>query len=130
MNELSSLKNIGNTSAFWLKTVGINSYDDLKGIGAVQAYVRIQDYGIKTSKSLLYSLHGALIDQYWKDIDPNTKQQLCQSLEEELKKEKDQLEQDKEKIDQDKQAIRNRLGEINQLRAIVEQQRQRTQEDF
>jgi len=85
MSDLSTLKNIGNTSAYWLKTVGIGSYDELKAVGAVEAYIRIQEYGIKTTKALLYSLHGAIQDTYWKEIDSQTKQQLCDEADAQLK---------------------------------------------
>ena len=77
MSDLSTLKNIGNTSAYWLKAVGINTFDELQAVGAVEAYIRIQKFGIKTTKALLYSLHGAIQDIHWKDIDAVTKQQLC-----------------------------------------------------
>ena len=53
MRDLNTLINIGNTSAFWLKTVGINSYEELETAGAASAYVDIQQFGIKTSKTLL-----------------------------------------------------------------------------
>ena len=86
MSDLNTLKNIGNTSAFWLKTIGIHTHDELIAAGPVIAYIRIQEYGIKTTKSLLYALHGALQDMHWKDIDSQTKQQLCIDAEMEIKK--------------------------------------------
>ena len=78
MENLLKLKNIGKTSAFWLNTVGIHDVDQLKDVGAVEAFRRIDERGIRTSKSLLYALQGALLDQHWNDIDEALKQQLCQ----------------------------------------------------
>ena len=86
MSDLSSLKNIGNTSAFWLKTIGINNYDELQAAGPVMAYIRIQEYGIKTTKSLLYALYGALQDIHWKEIDEQTKLKLCKEADVEINK--------------------------------------------
>ena len=80
-NPLTELKNIGNTSALWLHAVGIFNHEQLKNIGAVDAYVRIQERGIKTSKVLLYALYGALTDEHWNDISPEIKQQLCERAE-------------------------------------------------
>lgn len=75
-DQLLEMKNIGNTSAHWLVTVGINTPDKLREIGAVAAYKRIQARGIKTSKVLLYALYGALEDQYWNEISEDVKIQL------------------------------------------------------
>ena len=72
------LKNIGNTSALWLQAIGINNQQQLKEIGSVEAYLRIQERGIKISKVLLYTLEGALLDMHWNDIPIETKQRLCQ----------------------------------------------------
>lgn len=77
MEQLLALKNIGRTSALWLKTIGIHNYDELKAIGACEAYKRINSRGIRTSKVLLYALHGALLDVHWNDLSPELKQQLC-----------------------------------------------------
>lgn len=80
-NKLTELKNIGNTSALWLKAIGINSREQLLEIGAVEAYLRIQERGIKTSKVLLYTLEGALTDTHWNDIPETTKAYLRQQAE-------------------------------------------------
>ena len=47
MSDLGTLKNIGNTSAFWLQAIGINNYAELQSAGAVEAYLRIQAHGIE-----------------------------------------------------------------------------------
>ncbi|MCY4045209.1 MAG: TfoX/Sxy family protein [Cellvibrionales bacterium] len=75
-DNLLELKNIGNTSAHWLKTVGINTPNQLQAIGPISAYKRIQERGIKTSKVLLYALYGALEDVYWSDIPESKKAEL------------------------------------------------------
>ena len=84
-SELLELKNLGNTSINWLKAIGVQSQQDLKSIGPVEAYIRIKQRGIKVSKVLLYALHGALTDTHWADIEPDVKQQLLQEADERSK---------------------------------------------
>ncbi|MGK0441637.1 MAG: DNA transformation protein [Pseudohongiellaceae bacterium] len=79
--ELLDLKNLGNTSINWLKAIGINSYEDLKNMGPVEAYTQIKQREIKVSKVFLYALHGALTDTHWNDLDPNLKQKLVAEAE-------------------------------------------------
>ncbi len=75
-DKLLELKNIGNTSAHWLTAIGVNTPEKLKEIGPIEAYRRIQERGIKTSKVLLYALYGALEDQYWNEIPDAIKTKL------------------------------------------------------
>lgn len=84
-SDLHGLKNLGNTSINWLKTIGVNNYQDLKSIGPVAAYTRIKQRDIKVSKVFLYALQGALTDTHWNDLEPDLKRQL---LDEALQKAK------------------------------------------
>jgi DNA transformation protein len=81
-SDLLDLKNLGNTSIHWLRTIGVNSQHDLKCRGAVNAYVAIKKRGIRVSKVLLYALHGAMIDTNWNELDDETKQQLLNQAKE------------------------------------------------
>ncbi len=67
-NDLMALKNLGNTSVNWLLAIGVRTREDLARIGAIEAYIRIRQRGIRVSKVLLYSLHCALLDQQWTDM--------------------------------------------------------------
>ena len=80
-NDLMALKNLGNTSVNWLLAIGIHSRDDLAHIGAVEAYNRIRQRGIKVSKVLLYALHCALLDMHWTQLDDPEKQRLLDDAE-------------------------------------------------
>ena len=82
--QLTELKNIGNTSAHWLKTIGIANRQQLQEMGSVAAYLRIQQRGIKVSKVLLYTLEGALLDIHWNDIPEKTKIRLLNEVEEQI----------------------------------------------
>lgn len=75
-SDLLALKNLGVTSVNWLHAIGIHNQSELERIGAIQAYNRIRERGIKVSKVLLYALEAALRDIHWSELDPNEKRQL------------------------------------------------------
>ena len=77
-SELANLKNLGAASVNILHAVGINSYDELRTIGAVGAYLRIKQRDIAVSKVMLYALQGALLDTHWNNLEPDLKQQLLE----------------------------------------------------
>ena len=81
-NDLLELKNLGNTSIHWLRTIGIHSREELQNKGAIEAYLEIKQRGIRVSKVLLYALHGAMTDTHWNDLDEPTKQQLVEQAQE------------------------------------------------
>ena len=81
-SDLLELKNLGNTSINWLRSIGVNSQSELHEKGAVKAYHEIKQRGIRVSKVLLYALHGAMTDTHWNDIDDATKQSLLQAANE------------------------------------------------
>lgn len=83
-SDLLELKNLGNTSINWLRAIGVNSCDDLKAIGPVEAYARIKQRDIKVSKVLLYALQGALCDTHWNDLPSQMKEQLLEQAEQRL----------------------------------------------
>ena len=78
-NDLSSLKNIGPTIQKRLQEIGINSKNDLKKIGPVTAYQKIQSKNPEKTIPVcyyLYSLQGALDNKHWDDISQKKKQKL------------------------------------------------------
>lgn len=82
--ELHQLINLGNTSINWLRAVGINNYAELQSIGPVEAYTKIKARGFRVSKVLLYALYGALHNQHWNDVEPETKSRLLTEAEKKL----------------------------------------------
>jgi len=80
-SELLQLKNLGMASVNILHAVGINTYADLRRIGAVEAYLRIKARDINVSKVMLYALQGALLNVHWNDLDPELKLQLVAEAE-------------------------------------------------
>lgn len=68
MAGIGDLLNLGPVSAGWLETVGIRSYDDLEGLGSVEAYLLVKEAFPAASANLLYALEGALRDVRWDDL--------------------------------------------------------------
>ena len=76
MGELANLPNIGKVVESQLNQVGINTYDDLKKIGAKEAWLKIQKIDESACIHRLLSLEGAiqgikktmLTDEYKADL--------------------------------------------------------------
>ena len=79
--DLLELRNLGMATVNILRAVGINTYQDLAQVGAVEAYRRIKARGIHVSKVMLYALQGALMDVHWNDLPPPLKAQLVAEAE-------------------------------------------------
>ena len=62
------MKNLGPKSAEMLSEVGINSEADLKSIGAVDAFLKVREAGLKPSLNLLYAMEGALTGIKWNEL--------------------------------------------------------------
>ncbi len=80
-SELLQLKNLGMASVNILHAIGVNTYDDLKDLGSVEAYRRIKTRGINVSKVMLYALEGALLDLHWNELDIDLKGRLVKEAE-------------------------------------------------
>jgi hypothetical protein len=70
------LRNIGPKSAAWLRQVGLRTEEDLRAIGALEAFVKVKRAGFKPSLNLLYALEGALQDCHWQDIPAERRSEL------------------------------------------------------
>lgn len=68
MTAQEKLRNIGPKSAAWLRQVGLRTREDLAGVGAVDAFMRVKRAGFKPSLNLLYALEGALMDCHWQEV--------------------------------------------------------------
>ena len=82
-NDLSSMKNIWPTIQKRLQEIGINSKKDLKKIGPVLAYQKIQSRNPGKTIPVcyyLYSLQGALDNKYWDDISQSKKKNLLDQV--------------------------------------------------
>jgi hypothetical protein len=85
MTSLTSLRNIGETSAAWLESVGITTAEDLHNLGVVEAYRRVKTaYPERVTLNMLYALQGALLDLHWKEVPPEMKTALLHQVGEEV----------------------------------------------
>jgi len=80
-SELLKLKNLGMATVNILRAIGINTHEDLKAVGAVNAYRRVKDRKINVSKVMLYAIHGALQDVHWNELSAEVKAQLVHEAE-------------------------------------------------
>jgi DNA transformation protein len=74
---LERMKNLGPVSAARLRAVGIESPEELRHLGAVEAYVRVRrTFPAETTHGLLYALHGAVTDVRWYVLPEETRAAL------------------------------------------------------
>jgi DNA transformation protein len=83
-NDLSqpveNLKNIGLTTAAWLRDAGIATIGDLEALGPVTAFRRVKIRQPQAGLQLLWALAASLQDQDWRDLSADQKEQLQQQL--------------------------------------------------
>ncbi len=75
------MRNIGPKSAAWLRQVGLRTEDDLRAIGALDAFIKVKRAGFKPSLNLLYALEGALQDCHWQEIPAERRGELLVAAE-------------------------------------------------
>ena len=67
--KLEEMKNLGPISAHRLRAIGIGTPDDLRRLGAVEAYAQLKRaFPDQTTQIALYALHGALLDVRWYEL--------------------------------------------------------------
>lgn len=76
MSAPLKLRNIGPKSAAWLRQVGLRTEEDLRAIGALEAFMRVKRAGFKPSLNLLYALEGALLGCHWQDVSAERRSEL------------------------------------------------------
>ena len=81
MSTPEKLRNIGPKSAAWLRQVGLRSREEIAGVGAVGAFMRVKRAGFKPSLNLLYALEGALCDCHWQEVPDARRAELVTAAE-------------------------------------------------
>ena len=76
MTKLSEAQNIGKVLELKLRSVGIESLEDLKGVGAENAFARVKEIDRNAGRSILFSLDGAISGMKWHKIPENRKNEL------------------------------------------------------
>ena len=69
----------GPVSGAWLAAIGVHTLDDLRAMGAVEAFgrIRAREGPRAVTRNLLYSLHALLAGVRWDSVDETTKARLC-----------------------------------------------------
>lgn len=63
------MRNLGPKTARMLAEVGIETEEELRAIGAAEAYARLRFASERpVSLNALYAMHAALVDCDWRDI--------------------------------------------------------------
>jgi DNA transformation protein len=76
-DSLEGLRNLGPLSAARLRSVGIQSPEELRELGAVRAYLKLKRaYPYETTVIALYALEGAITDTRWYALPDETKARL------------------------------------------------------
>lgn len=74
---LDRLKNIGPVTVRQLGEVGIGSEQQLREVGALEAYRRLRRaFPERINLMCLYALQGALLDCHWGELPPEVRDQL------------------------------------------------------
>ena len=74
------MRNLGPVSKKWLAEIGINTIDELRNKGALEAYIEMKALGIQSSLNLLWALHGAIHDIHWTEVTEETKRSYKEKL--------------------------------------------------
>jgi len=76
-----TLPNLGPASRRLLADVGLGTVDNLRRIGAVAAFARVQARHPSVSLNLLWALEGALTGERWQDVAREHRTSLLLALE-------------------------------------------------
>ena len=79
-SDLSQQINIGKDAEEKLIKVGITSFEELKAIGAEQAFLRLQTLDPGACLSLLSALEGAIQGVRWHNLPKDRKEELQQFI--------------------------------------------------
>lgn len=79
--ELRELANLGPKSAAVLVAAGIESFEQLRQLGAVAAFARAKRFEAKVSLNLLWALEGALTGLSWQEVAREHRTSLLLALE-------------------------------------------------
>lgn len=76
MAKLSTLKNIGKTIERKLKSVGINTAEELQAVGSKDAFIRLKLKYPEVCLVHLYTIHGAIENIDFNQLPETTKLEL------------------------------------------------------
>lgn len=80
--SLADLPSLGPKSQEILVAAGINSVEQLRNLGSIEAYVQVKRSGATVSLNLLWALEAALSGLHWQEVAHNHRTALLLALEE------------------------------------------------
>ena len=80
-DELTKLKNIGETTADWLMNIGIERPEQIEELGAIVVYLRLKEK-YPVTRNALWALQGAILNISYTQISDDMKQALLAKLDE------------------------------------------------
>ena len=81
LEPIENLRNLGPTSAAWLREVGITTIAQLSRMGPVFAYRLVKERQPKASLNLLWGLAAGLLDVDWRELSDVEKDKLRKEAE-------------------------------------------------
>lgn len=80
--DVAELRNLGPKSARLLKEAGISTLEELRELGAIAAYKRLQfQFGKQVSLNFLWAMAAGLENRDWRDLSQDEKARLRAGLE-------------------------------------------------
>jgi len=80
---IENIRNLGPTSAEWLREVGVFTKADLERLGPALAYRLVKQRQPKTSLNLLWAMVAGLEDRDWRELTDEEKERLMVEIKEE-----------------------------------------------
>lgn len=80
--SIKELKGLGPKSQAMLARAGITTYEQLKKLGAIEAFVRTKRRNPSMSLNLLWELESALTGEHWQVVAKKYRTSLLLALEE------------------------------------------------
>ena len=78
---IDNLRNLGPTSASWLREVGITTIAELRRLGPVLAYRLVKQKQLTASLNLLWALAAGILDRDWRELSEEEKEKLRAEVE-------------------------------------------------
>ena len=80
------IHNIGKVLELKLEAVGIDSIDELKKVGTEETFLRLLSMNKNTSRSVIFSVEGAITGVRWHKLDEKRKVELREFYDSSVKK--------------------------------------------
>jgi DNA transformation protein len=81
--DLALLPNLGEKSARMLRSVGVRTVGDLRGLGPVECFARLRLIGEKPSLVLLWAMVAGLRGEHWNSLPAEKREALRRRLDDE-----------------------------------------------